>query len=181
LNKPFQGNARADALNALSDDQRKQLAAYARIMSQGTGDEGDDLLQGAFARWLASDKPVEGPEQTCDFLHGAINSIRSNRFRHQKVVRRVEGERAHRQDDEEEEPLDRAADPSASTEGPLYVQQVYDLCEDEDIKLLLMVQVDEATPDEIKAELGWDDKRYATVQKRKRRLVIRLMREGKLL
>lgn len=181
MNKPFQGNARADALNALSDDQRKQLAAYARIMSQGTGEEGDDLMQAAFARWMASDKPVEGPEQTCDFLRGAINSIRSNRFRHQKVVRRVEGERAHRQEDEEEEPLDRAADPSASTEGPLYVQQVYNLCEDEDIKLLLMVQVDEATPDEIKAELGWDDKRYATVLKRKRRLVIRLMREGKLL
>jgi DNA-directed RNA polymerase specialized sigma24 family protein len=180
LNKPVQGNVRADALNALSDDQRKQLAAYARIMSQGTSDEGGDLLQGAFARWLASDKPVEGPEQTCKFLLEAISSIRSNFFRHERVVQRFEGERAFKQEDEEE-PLDRAADPSASTEGPLYVQQVYDLCDDEEIQLLLTAQADRAKPEQIKADLGWEAKKYETVLKRKRRLVIRLMREGKLL
>jgi hypothetical protein len=180
LSKPVKGNPRAAALDALTEDQRKQLAAYARIMSQGTGDEGHDLLHGAFARWLASDKPVEGPEQTCGFPHKAISSIRSNIFRHQKVVRRIEGERAYKQEDEEDEPLDCAADPSASTEGPLFVQQVYDLCEDEEIQLLLTAQADRATPEQIKAELGWDRKKYATVQKRKRRLVIRLMREGKL-
>ena len=78
------------------------------------------------------------------------------------------------------ETLDRAADPAASTEGPLFVQQVYDLCNDEDIQLLLMAQADRATPEEIKADCRWDDKKYETVQKRKRRLVIRLMREGKL-
>jgi DNA-directed RNA polymerase specialized sigma24 family protein len=181
LNKPFQGNARADALNALSDDQRKQLAAYARIMSQGTGEERDDLLQGAFARWLASDKPVEGPEQTRKFLFEAISSIRSNFFRHERVVQRYEGERSFQQEDEAEEPLARAADLSASTEGPLYVQQVYDLCGDEEIQLLLTAQTDRATPEQIKADLGWDDKKYETVLKRKRRLVIRLTREGKLL
>lgn len=181
MNKPFQGNARADALNALSDDQRKQLAAYARIMSQGTGEERDDLLQGAFARWLASDKPVEGPEQTRKFLFEAISSIRSNFFRHERVVQRYEGERAFQQEDEAEEPLARAADPSASTEGPLYVQQVYDLCSDEEIQLLLTAQTDRATPEQIKADLGWDDKKYEAVRKRKRRLVIQLMREGKLL
>ena len=109
MNKPVHGNVRADALNALSDDQRKQLAAYARIMSQGTRDEGGDLLQGAFARWLASDKPVEGPEQTCKFLFEAINSIRSNFFRHGGRAQRFEGEYLPKQEDEEEEPLDRAA------------------------------------------------------------------------
>ncbi len=171
---------RAAVLGALSEEQRKRLAAYARIMSQGTGDEGDDLLQGAFARWLASDKPVEGPEQTCKFLREAISSIRSNIFRHERVVRRLEGERAVKKEDEEDEPLDRAADPAASTEGPLFVQQVYDLCNDEDIQLLLMAQADRATPEEIKADCRWDDKKYETLQKRKRRLVIRLMREGKL-
>jgi DNA-directed RNA polymerase specialized sigma24 family protein len=181
VSKPVIGNVRADALNALSEDQRKQLAAYARIMSQGTGDEGGDLLQGAFARWLASDKPVEGPQQTCKFLFEAIRSTRSNFFRHERVVQRFEGERAFRQEDEEEEPLDRAADPSASTEGPLYVQQVYDLCDDEEIQLLLTAQADRAKPEQIKADLGWDGKKYETVLKRKRRLVIRLMREGKLL
>ena len=181
MNKPDHGNVRADALDALSDDQRKQLAAYARIMSQGTGDEGGDLLQGAFARWLASGKPVEGPEQTCKFLFEAISSIRSNSFRHKRVVHRFEGERAFKHEDEEEEPLDRVADPSASTEGPLYVQQVYDLCDDEEIQLLLTAQAGRAKPEQIKVDLGWDDKKYETVMKRKRRLVIQLMREGKLL
>jgi DNA-directed RNA polymerase specialized sigma24 family protein len=180
LNKPVQGNVRAAALEALSEDQRKQLAAYAKILSQGTGDEGDDLLQGAFARWLASDKPVERSEQTCKFLREAISSIRSNIFRHKRVVRRIEGERALKQEHEEEEPLDRAADLSASTEGPLFIQQVYNLCDDEEIQLLLIAQADRATPEQIKADFVWDDKKYETVQKRKRRLVIRLVREGKL-
>ncbi len=96
-------------------------------------------------------------------------------------MQRFEGERAFKQEDEGEEPLDRAADPSASTEGPLYVQQVYDLCDDEEIQLLLTAQADRAKPEQVKADLGWDDKKYETVLKRKRRLVIRLMREGKLL
>lgn len=181
MSKPGQGNIRADALDALDRDQRTQLAAFADLMSRGTGDDGDDLLQEAIRRWLDSDVPVQGPEQTCNFLRGAINSIRSNRFRKQRTVERVEGRRAHKLEHEEEEPLDRAADPTAATDGPLYVQQVYDLCEDEDVKLLLLTLLGgQATPDEIKAELGWNDTKYATVLKRRRRLVIRLMREGKL-
>ena len=104
MNKPVQGNERAAALDALSEDQRKQLAAYARIMSRGTGDEGGDLLNEAFARWMSSDKPVEGPEQTCNFLRGAISSIRFNTFRHQKIMRRVEGVRAVAQEDERRGP-----------------------------------------------------------------------------
>jgi hypothetical protein len=63
----------------------------------------------------------------------------------------------------------------------LYVQQVYDLCDDEEIQLLLTAQADRARPEQVRADLGWDDKKYETVLKRKRRLVIRLMREGKLL
>jgi DNA-directed RNA polymerase specialized sigma24 family protein len=180
LNKPVQGNERAAALMALNEDQRKQLAAYAQVMSRGTGSEVDDLLQEAFARWLASDKPIEGPEQTCNFLRGAISSIRFNTFRHQKVVRRYEGVRAVAEDGDEEDPLDQAANPAASTEGPLFVQQLYDLCEDEEVQLLLTAQADHATPAEIQAELGWDEKKYKAVQKKKRRLVIRLMVEGKL-
>jgi DNA-directed RNA polymerase specialized sigma24 family protein len=181
LNKPVQGNERAAALAALRDDQRKQLAAYAQIMSRGTGNEGADLLQEAFARWLGSKKSVEGPQETCNFLRGAINSIRFNIFRHEKVVRRYEGERAVAQDDEEGDPLDQAVDPAASTEGPLFVQQIYDLCgEDEEIQLLLTAQTDNATPDQIQADLGWDEKKYKSVQKRKRRLVIEWTLEGKL-
>jgi hypothetical protein len=95
-------------LTSLSEDQRTQLAAYAEIMSGGTGAEGGDLLNEAMLRWMASDKPIEGPNQTWDFLRGAISSIRSNMFRHQSVVRRLEGQRALKQGDEEEEPLDGA-------------------------------------------------------------------------
>jgi DNA-directed RNA polymerase specialized sigma24 family protein len=180
LNKLVEGNERAAALVALSEDQRKQLAAYAQIVSRGTGSEGDELLQEAFARWLGSGKPVEGPEQTCNFLRGAIRSIRFNTFRHEKVVRRYEGVRALAEEGDEEDPLDQAADPAASTEGPLFVQQLYDLCEDEEVQLLLTAQTDNATPAEIHADLGWDERKYKAVQKKKRRLVIRWMLEGKL-
>jgi DNA-directed RNA polymerase specialized sigma24 family protein len=181
LSKSVRGNARAAALTALSEDQMKQLAAFAHTMSRGTGKEGSDLLQEAFVRWLGSDKPIEGTEQTCDFLRAAISSIRSNTFRHEKVVRRYEGVRALRQEDDEEDLLDQAADPAASTEGPLFVQQLYDLCEDdEEVQLLLMKQWDRATAAEIRTELGWDETKYQSVLKRKRRLVIRWTLEGKL-
>lgn len=78
--------------------------------------------------------------------------------------------------------LNEAPDPTSSTDDLLFVQQVYDLCgEDDEIQQLLIAQIDNSTPEQIKAELKWDDRKYETVQKRKRRLVIRLMREGKLL
>ena len=181
MSKSVQGNERAAALTALSEDQMKQLAAFAHTMSRGTGKEGKDLLQEAFVRWLGSDKPIKNTEQTCDFLRGAISSSRSNTFRHEKVVRRYEGVRAVRQEDDDEDLLDQAADPAASTEGPLFIQQLYDLCEDdEEVQLLLMKQWDVATPAEIRTELGWDQTKYQTVLKRKRRLVIRWTLEGKL-
>jgi len=180
LKKPVQGDERQAALMALNEDQRKRLAVYAEISSRGTGSEGDDLLQEAFARWLRSDKPIEGPEETCNFLRRAISSIRFNAFRHSKVVRRYEGVRAVPEEGDEEDPLDQAADPAASTEGLLFVQQLYDLCEDEEVRLLLTAQADNATPAEIQAELGWDEKKYKAVQKKKRRQVVRLMLEGKL-
>jgi DNA-directed RNA polymerase specialized sigma24 family protein len=176
----LQGNVRAAALEALTKDQKKQLAAYAKIVSGGTGEESDDLLQGAFERWLASDVPVEGPAQTINFVLGAIKSIRWNIFKHKKVVRKYEGEQSFKQEDEDEDPLDNAPDSSASTEGPLFVQQIYDECGDEEIQLLLTAQADNATREEIRAEFGWDETKYEAVRKRKRRLVIRLMREGKL-
>jgi DNA-directed RNA polymerase specialized sigma24 family protein len=181
LDKRVQLNERAAALAALSEDQRKHLAAYARIMSRGTGQEGDDLLQEAFARWLGSDKAIQGLEQTFNFLRGAINSIRYNAFRHERVVLQYHGVRAVAQEDDEDDPLEQAADPAASTDTPLLIQQLYDLfAGDEEIQLLLMRQAENAAPDEIQAELDWDEKKYKAVQKRKIRLVARLMLEGKL-
>jgi DNA-directed RNA polymerase specialized sigma24 family protein len=174
------GNERAAALAALSKDQMKRLAAYAKILSPGTGDEGGDLLHDAFARWLRSEKPVEGPAQTYEFLWRAIRSVRFNALRHQKVVRRYEGVRAVAAPDDEEDPLDQAVDATASADRRLIAQQLYDLCQDDEIKLLVMTRLDNATPAEIQAELGWDEKKYKAVQKKKARLVIRLTLEGTL-
>lgn len=181
MSKPDQGNDRAAALAALDDDQRKRLEAFAYIISQGAGDEPGDLFNAAVVRWLSSDKPIEGPEQTEQFLKGAMNSIRSNKFRRDRVVRRYLGERALPQEGEDEDPVEQAADPTASTEGPLVFEQLFDLCgDDEDVQHLVLKQWDMASPAEIQSELGWDEKRYATVLKRKRRMVIRLKLEGKL-
>jgi DNA-directed RNA polymerase specialized sigma24 family protein len=181
LNKPAQGNERSDALVALKGDQRKRLATYARFMSHGVGEEASELLQGAFARWMASEKPVEGPEQTYNFLRQAISSICSNIFRHERVVRRFEGTRVVAQQDDEDDPVEQAPDPAACTEATVFFQQVYDLCaDDEEIQFLLLAQLRSGTPAEIQADLGWDEKKYKSVQKRKRRLVIRWTLEGKL-
>lgn len=177
----IKGSDRAAALAALDNDRRKRLAAYARFAAQGTGDEGDDLLQEAFLRWLGSDTLVEGLDQTYIFLRQAISSGRSNRFRHNNVVRRYEGVRAVAQDDEEEDPLDQAPDSAASADSRLCAQQLYDFFRDDgDVQLLIMAQVDGGTPAAIQAELGWDEHKYKAVQKTKRRRVIRLMAEGKL-
>lgn len=181
MSKPVHVKDRAAALQALDEDQRKHLAAYARIMSANTGEEGEDLLQDAFSRWLTSDDPVEGPERTYDFLRGAISSIRSNIFRHAKVVRRIEGVREVATSMEEQDPIELAADPGVSHEVTVFSQQLYDLCaDDSDMQMLLMCQLDRATRAEIQAELGWNDTKYETVQKRKKRLVARWMIEGKL-
>ncbi len=181
MNKTVPGNERVAALAALSADDRKRLATYASVTSGGNGEEANDLLHDAFVRWLRSDKPIEGPEATCNFLRGAMNSIRSNIFRHAKVVQRYEGTRVVAEPDDEDDPVDLAADPAVSTDGPLFVQQVYDLChDDEDVQLLLTAQADNATPDQMRDELDWDERKYKAVQKRKRRLVIRWTLEGKL-
>jgi DNA-directed RNA polymerase specialized sigma24 family protein len=181
LSKLVHANERAAALLALSEDQRKHLAAYARIMSANTGEEGGDLLQGAFVRWLASDEPVEGPERTYEFLRGAMSSIRSNIFRHAKVVRHYDGVRTVPESADDDDPIELAKDSGVSQEALVFFQQVYDLCaDDEDIQLLLMSQLGLATRAEIQAELGWDNTKYEAVQKRKKRLIARFTIEGKL-
>jgi hypothetical protein len=123
----------------------------------------------------------KGRGRPTNSLRGAVSSVRSNIFRHQKVVRRFEGARAVAQEEDEEDPVDQAADPAASTESAVFFQQVYDLCEgDEEIQLLLMARLNNGTPAEVRVDLGWDDKKYKAVQKRMRRLVVRWMLEGKL-
>lgn len=181
MNKPVQESERAAALSALSADQRKKLAAYAAIMSRETDFEGPDLLQEAFLRWLASEKPIEGPEQTCTFLYGAIKSLRSNWNRHDGVVRRTHGIRVAAENDSDDDSIDHVSDPTAAPDGHLVAQMLYDHCEgDDDVQIMLLKQFDNATAEEIRIECGWDQTHYETVRKRKRRLTIKWMREGKL-
>jgi DNA-directed RNA polymerase specialized sigma24 family protein len=150
-------------------------------MSRKTDFEGPDLLQDAFVRWLTSEKPIEGPEQTCAFLYGAIKSLRSNWNRHDRVVRQTHGVRVTADKDSDDDPIAHASDPSTDPDDHLVPQQLYDHCEgDDDVQIMLLKQFDNATAEEIRTECGWDQTQYETVRRRKRRLTIRWMREGKL-
>lgn len=176
---PAQG-VRVDALGALTDDHRKTLVADARLRAKGTSYDYGDLLNGAYERWMVSEKAVVGPAETCTFLRGAIRSIASNARRHAAMVRRVDGERVVAFSGEAD-PMDAAPDPAASPEGALIMAQLYELCaHDPDAQTLLMFQDDGAERADVLRELGWDVTKYETVQKRKKKLVARLINEGKI-
>jgi len=181
LNKVVHTNDRASALAELSEDHKKKLAAYARMASRGTPYEDVDLSQGAVERWLRSEKPIEGPQETFNFLMGAISSIRSNHVRREKTVVRFEGQRAFEAEGDTEMLVEQGADTVEVTESSLFQQQLLDLfSEDEEVLELLMKQMADATASEIQKDLKWDRTKYETVQKRKTRMVAKLMAQGKL-
>jgi DNA-directed RNA polymerase specialized sigma24 family protein len=168
---------RAAALGDLTPDQRKKLVVQSRLKARPPVFGAEDLLQGAYERWLKSDLAIEGPEETYDFLWGAINSIAFNATRHKRIVRRFEGERAVAIDGND--PIELAHDVTVSQEDAVLAEQLYSLCaHDEDLQMLLMCQNDRATKAETLGELGWDEKKYETVQKRKKRLVKKWINEG---
>lgn len=172
---------RADALMALSASQMKHLVVFARLKARNTGESDEDLLHSAHVRWLQSDVPVEGPDRTFEFLRGAISSIRSNTFRHQKLVRKMEGVRAVQNSPEEQDPLELSIDPASSQEDTVFAQQLYDLCaRDKEVQMLVMFDVEQTSRADILSEMGWDDKKYDAVRKRKARLIARLLIDGDL-
>src|SRR5260370_39839796 len=85
-------STKAAALLTLTADQRKKLAALARVKARGTNLQADDLLQGAKARWLNPDSAAGN--DAFEVLAGAVDSIASNDRRRSATVRRVEGKRA---------------------------------------------------------------------------------------
>jgi len=181
LNKAVQTSDRTRALAELSEDHRKKLATFARMASRGTPYDPEDLSQGAVLRWLQSEKPIEGAEETFKYLMGAIKSIRSNHVRREKTIARYEGKRAFETEDDEEALVEQGADPVEVTESSLFQDQLLDLFRDDDEVLeLLMEQMVDATPGEIRKKLNWDKTKYETVQKRKTRKVAKLMIEGEL-
>jgi len=172
---------RARALEALGDDQRKRLAAFARLAAPSTGADGEDLLSAAHLRWLESQEPIEGPDRTYEFLRGAISSIRFNIFRHQKVARKVDGVRVFAASPEDQDPMELGADPAASQEDSVFAQELYDLCAaDKEVQTLITYDADGASRADIQKEMKWDDKKYDAVRKRKLRMIARWKTEGKL-
>ena len=105
---------RASALLVLTDDQRKRLAAQARLKARGTSLEADDLLQGARERWLKSDVAVGETRDHVRFPWGAINSIAFNDRRRRTTVRRTDGERVVAVSADGLDPIETAPDPMAS-------------------------------------------------------------------
>lgn len=170
---------RSEALKALSDGQLKKLQTLSRVLAIAPMDPGD-LLQGAYLRWLESQKEVETPEDTYRFLVGAMKSIRSNSFRHDHVVERAFGSRIESPADGEDATALLVA-PDAATEDSLFAQQVFDLFSDDpEIQEYILLLAGGSRRAEIQAELGWDDRKYEAVQKRRSRAMVKLISEGKV-
>ncbi len=169
---------KAAALLALTADQRKKLAALAHVKARGTGLEAQDLLQGARERWLKSDLTDEN-DMVFDFLLGAVNSIASNDRRRRATVRRLEGERLVAASADGPDPIE-FAELKPSQEDTYLREQVYALCEDDEVRTLLLHLEDNATRADILADTGWDVTKYETVRKRMKKWGIPLFKEGKM-
>lgn len=172
-------SCKSGALLTLTANQRKKLAALARLKARGTTLDERDLLQGARARWLESDS-AHGNDAVFDFLLGAVNSIASNDRRRRATVRRFEGERLVAASADSPEPMELARDLGPSQDDAYLREQIYGLCEDEEVKALLLLLDDNATRADILAETGWDITNYETVRKRMKKWGVSLVKEGKM-
>jgi hypothetical protein len=166
------------ALLTLSADQRKKLATLAYVKARGTTLDARDLLQGARARWLKSDS-TDGND-AFEYLLGAVNSIASNDRRRCATIRRFEGERLVAASADGPDPIELARDLEPSQEDAYLREQIYQICEDDEVKTLLLLLEDNATRADILAETGWDVTKYETVRKRMKKWGASLFKEGKL-
>ena len=173
---------RGAALEALGGDQVRRLAAYANLCSNGLPEDGQDLLQAAYQRWLSSEVPIADAAATTNYLFGAIKSIRSNEFRRKRSELAALGERIepYPHDEEAEPSVELVPASSAAPDETIYVQQVYDALDDSELRLLVLHQAEGTARKLIQMELGWDDKKYEAVQKRKLRALAKLLNEGKI-
>lgn len=173
--------ARSNALAALDADQKRALAAFAKICSRGLPDDGEDLLQTAYRRWLSSDEPVGGSEQTFHYLMGALSSLRSNAHRRARSEKRVFGQRLEPDTNEGDDPRHAVEADQLSAEDATLAHQLYELMAgDQEIQMLLLHQVEGTPRADIQREMEWDDRRYEAVQKRKIRAVAKLRLQGKI-
>jgi hypothetical protein len=169
---------KASALLTLTADQRKKLAALARVKARGTTLQADDLLQGARARWLNPDS--KAGDDAFEVLSGAVNSIASNDRRRSATVRRVEGKRLVAASVDAPDPIELAQDLGPSQEDAYLREQIFKICKDEEVETLLILLGDNATRAEILVETRWDVTNYETVMKRMKKWGASLYKEGKL-
>ena len=175
---------RVAALDSLDLDAKRRLAGYARLCAKGLPDEGHDLLQSAYLRWLESDKPIGSAADTEDYLFDAISSIRSNAFRRQRTEKRAIGTRVNftGEGSDEVAPAELVASQDSSAEDQKVAQQIYDAVagDDDDIALYVMELAGNTSRADIMRDLGWDLRKYQAVQKRTNRKIAKLMQEGKI-
>jgi hypothetical protein len=169
---------KAAALLTLTADQRKKLFALARVKVRGTTLQVDDLLQSARARWLNPDS--KAGDDAFEVLLGAVNSIASNDRRRSATVRRIEGKRLVAASADAPDPIELAQDLGPSQDAAFLREQIYRICDDEEVKTLLLLLDDNATRSGILAETGWDVTNYETVRKRMKKWGASLYKEGKL-
>lgn len=174
-------SARSAALAALDADQKRKLALFAKACSRGLPEDGDDLLQSAYARWLSSEEPIGDAEQTYDYLIGALNSLRFNAHRHGRAEKRTFGQRLEPASNEVADPRDAVPSSAPSAEDSTLAHQLYELMAgDEEMQMLLLHQSERTPRADIQKETGWDDRKYETVQKRKIRAVAKFKLQGKI-
>jgi hypothetical protein len=175
---------RGAALLALSPDQKKRLQVLSRALSQGTGDEGGDLIQAAQVRWLKTSSCDDlTPDAVCKFLAEAMYSIRSNRFRQLRGQQRQLGNRLVPAvgDDEAEEPVECVEDRTQSAEDYAFAQQIYDRCKDDpEIQSYIMYRLERSSRTQMQEDAGWADNKYEAIQKRFNRMVAKWKIEGLL-
>lgn len=173
--------ARSAALAALDADQKRALAAFAKICSSGLLDDADDLLQSAYRRWLSSEEPIEGPEQTFVYLMGALSSLRFNAHRRARSEKKAFGQRLEPDNNGDADPRDAVEAEQMSAEDAVLAHQLYELMAgDQEIQMLLLHQSENAPRAEIQKEMDWDDLKYEAVQKRRIRAVAKLKLQGKI-
>ncbi|MDP2123929.1 MAG: hypothetical protein Q8J92_06060 [Parvibaculum sp.] len=161
---------------------KKRLVALSEYLARGTGDEGCDLLQAATVRWLQTDTvEYPSPNAALVFLRGAMFSVRYNRLRQLRLQRSQIGERLVPATPDAMDPVENIADQTNSTEDEMFVQQLFDLLDDDlELQAYLLGRLSRATRTDMKSDNNWDDKKYDAVQKRFNRMISKLQSEGAL-
>ena len=172
---------RTAALEAIDPAGKNRLAAQARFLARGTGDEAGDLLNSAIVRWLQSESEMPTPSTAYAFIRDAMFSVRFNRLRQLRRQRAELGGRLVPVLADAPDPVENVCDRTAGVEDLAFAQQLYDLMADDDELLAyLMGRLERDGRATIQTENNWDDRKYDAVQKRFNRMIQKLQSQGAL-